>query len=71
VIPILVSGLVTVVDVLAVEPGFGGQEFQPKTTVKIEQLLKLKDDGIVSSFEIMVDGKCVYLDHDANMTALA
>lgn len=56
----LVSGLVTVVDVLAVAPGFGGQKFQPKTSAKIKLLSKLKDGGMVPSFEIMVDGTYVF-----------
>eukprot|EP00980_Cylindrotheca_fusiformis_P009559 scaffold2101_cov127-Cylindrotheca_fusiformis.AAC.3 len=56
VIPLLASGLVTVVDVLAVAPGFGGQQFQAKTTTKITTLLKLKDENIGPTLEIMVDG---------------
>jgi ribulose-phosphate 3-epimerase len=63
IIPILVTGLVKVVDVLAVEPGFGGQEFQSGASDKIKRLLKLIDSGLVTSFEIMVDGECLYTEH--------
>ena len=53
--PLLQTGLVDLVDVLAVNPGFGGQSFQSKTLEKIKTLRKWRDQsGVV--FKIMVDG---------------
>jgi ribulose-phosphate 3-epimerase len=54
-LPILETGLVDMVDVLAVEPGFGGQEFQPKVLGKIRRLRRwISERNLV--IEIMVDG---------------
>lgn len=52
---LLQTGSIDLVDVLAVEPGFGGQEFQSKTLEKIETLKKWRDQGGLV-FDIMVDG---------------
>lgn len=53
--PILEMGLISVVDVLAVEPGFGGQSFQNHVLRKVSTLSKWKaQKGL--SFYIMVDG---------------
>lgn len=49
------TGLVDLVDVLAVEPGFGGQSFQPKALQKVETLKQWRDQN-GASFDIMVDG---------------
>jgi len=57
--PLLRSGLIAVVDVLAVEPGFGGQRFQEIAVDKIKCLSEFRDNNIdndACSFEIMVDG---------------
>ena len=53
---ILASGLISVVNLLAVEPGFGGQKFNPVTLNKIEYLLQLRRENGYS-FEIGVDGE--------------
>jgi len=53
--PLLASGLVSVVDVLAVKPGFGGQSFQSNVLKKILYLKEWRDrKGL--TFDIMVDG---------------
>ena len=54
-IPVLESGLVAVVDVLAVEPGFGGQIFQSSVLSKIAELKRLREAGSLT-FDILVDG---------------
>mmetsp|Transcript_14172 Transcript_14172/g.29332 ORF Transcript_14172/g.29332 Transcript_14172/m.29332 type:complete len:225 (-) Transcript_14172:302-976(-) len=53
--PLLESGLIKVVDILAVKPGFGGQSFQNSALEKIRKLVdfRLKTKH---KFEIMVDG---------------
>lgn len=56
---ILASGLISVVNLLAVEPGFGGQKFNPVTLEKIEYLLQLRQEKGYT-FEIGVDGKAYY-----------
>ena len=53
--PLLEAGTVSVVDVLAVEPGFGGQTFQNSVLQKIQTLRSWRDD-VQSTFAIMVDG---------------
>jgi ribulose-phosphate 3-epimerase len=53
--PLLKTGLISTVDILAVEPGFGGQSFQAATTEKIEELSRFRrTQGL--HFKIMVDG---------------
>jgi ribulose-phosphate 3-epimerase len=43
ILPLLESGLVDLVDILAVEPGFGGQSFQESALGKIQQLRRWID----------------------------
>jgi ribulose-phosphate 3-epimerase len=53
--PLLNSGLFDTVDLLAVQPGFGGQELQESVLHKIQELqqwIKQRNHGI----QIMVDG---------------
>ena len=53
--PLLETGLIDMVDVLAVEPGFGGQKFQEKALRKIEKLNRWRlQSGL--DFVILVDG---------------
>jgi ribulose-phosphate 3-epimerase len=57
--PLLETGLVDLVDILAVEPGFGGQEFNPVSEQKIKDLRQwqqkqLSESGI--DIKILVDG---------------
>lgn len=52
---LLETGLVDLVDVLAVEPGFGGQKFQTRTLQKIEELRKWRLKAGID-FVILVDG---------------
>ena len=58
--PLLRSGLVSLVDVLAVEPGFGGQEFQSVVLQKIQRLRKFceaeENRSTCANISIMVDG---------------
>mmetsp|Transcript_30315 Transcript_30315/g.63484 ORF Transcript_30315/g.63484 Transcript_30315/m.63484 type:complete len:520 (+) Transcript_30315:2-1561(+) len=54
--PLLESGLIAVVDVLAVEPGFGGQRFQESAVEKIKLLSEFRGTVPERNFEIMVDG---------------
>ncbi|KAL7564571.1 hypothetical protein ACA910_017919 [Epithemia clementina (nom. ined.)] len=54
--PLLQSGLISVVDVLAVEPGFGGQTFQSHVLSKVATLRRWKEEEWLSYFDIMVDG---------------
>lgn len=51
--PLLSSGLVDMVDVLAVRPGFGGQSFQHSALDKVRQLALWRGSR---AFRIMVDG---------------
>jgi ribulose-phosphate 3-epimerase len=44
ILPLLRTGLVTLVDVLAVEPGFGGQAFQKTILPKVEALRRWVDE---------------------------
>ena len=53
--PLLESGLVVLVDVLAVEPGFGGQRFQESAIAKIRKLSEFRNQQVVD-FQILVDG---------------
>ena len=52
--PLLETGLISVVDVLAVEPGFGGQAFQPGALQKIDRLRRFRIESF-QRFKIMVD----------------
>ena len=53
--PLLKTGLVSVVDILAVRPGFGGQQFQAQILEKVAYLREWRDrKGL--AFDIMVDG---------------
>jgi ribulose-phosphate 3-epimerase len=56
ILPILESGLVAVVDIMAVEPGFGGQKFQDVASEKIQKLIRFRAANEDISFDIMVDG---------------
>lgn len=55
ILPLLETDHVSIVDILAVEPGFGGQCFQSIALAKIKRLRKWRDD-CGKSFDIMVDG---------------
>lgn len=52
---LLETGLVSLVDVLAVEPGFGGQSFQTIALSKVKKLQAWREQRS-ASFTIMVDG---------------
>jgi pentose-5-phosphate-3-epimerase len=57
--PLLDTGLIDLVDILAVEPGFGGQEFNPTVLTKIKTLrhyidMELRQRGM--DVIILVDG---------------
>lgn len=52
---LLETNMIDVVDILAVEPGFGGQEFQAQVLRKIERLKEWRAFTKLS-FDIMVDG---------------
>jgi len=55
IIPLLESGLVDLVDVLAVEPGFGGQPFQEVALTKLKILKSWKEvNG--ADIKLLVDG---------------
>ena len=57
--PLLDTGLIDVVDVLAVEAGFGGQEFNAVALEKIKELRTYRDEGLRprgKDFKILVDG---------------
>ena len=55
--PLLQTGLVDLVDILAVEPGFGGQSFNPIALNKISQLREwINTNGKQESISILVDG---------------
>ena len=53
--PLLQTGLVDVVDILAVAPGFGGQSFQEHVLDKIRQLRSFRTTNGLT-FQILVDG---------------
>jgi ribulose-phosphate 3-epimerase len=53
--PLLETKLVQVVDLLAVEPGFGGQTFQAPVLAKVRELRQWRDRRGLQ-FAIMVDG---------------
>jgi ribulose-phosphate 3-epimerase len=53
--PLLQAGLLDVVDLLAVEPGFGGQMFQRIVLEKIRTLKHWREKAALT-FDIMVDG---------------
>jgi len=44
ILPLLESNLIDVVDVLAVEPGFGGQKFNPVALEKVSRLRRWRDE---------------------------
>jgi len=49
--------LIALVDVLAVEPGFGGQRFQEVAIAEIERLIRFREQNDSHSyFVILVDG---------------
>lgn len=52
---LLATNLVDLVDVLAVDPGFGGQTFQRRVLDKIRKLKEWKEENN-ADFDIMVDG---------------
>ena len=52
---LLETGLVDIVDILSVEPGFGGQTFQEKVLEKIEALRNWRLESDID-FAILVDG---------------
>jgi ribulose-phosphate 3-epimerase len=58
--PLLQAGLISVVDVLAVEPGFGGQVFQNIALTKIERLRQFREQQetrlTMASLLLMLDG---------------
>ncbi len=57
--PLLDTGLVDLVDVLAVEPGFGGQKFNPLALQKIANLRSWINDRLAGrgiDVKILVDG---------------
>lgn len=53
--PLLETGLVDLVDVLAVEAGFGGQSFQDSALSKLRKLVKWRGDRHVN-LKFLVDG---------------
>lgn len=53
--PLLESGLIDLVDVLAVEPGFGGQQFQEVALTKLENLRAWRDN-CEADIQLLVDG---------------
>ena len=57
VLPLLKLGLVSVVDLLAVEPGFGGQPMQVSVLSKIKALRQwINDEQLQLEIQVMVDG---------------
>ncbi len=55
IIPLLQGKLFDIIDILAVEPGFGGQKFQPSILSKVEDLALLKaQKGL--AIKLMIDG---------------
>ena len=55
IIPLLETNMVDCVDILAVEPGFGGQPFQRRALETIARLRALRTISMIE-FDIMVDG---------------
>lgn len=53
---LLEENLVGLIDVLAVEPGFGGQRFQNVALKKIEVLKRFREVNVQANFKILVDG---------------
>ena len=53
--PLLESGLIDLVDVLAVEPGFGGQQFQEVALTKLANLRTWRDHQ-GADIQLLVDG---------------
>jgi ribulose-phosphate 3-epimerase len=53
--PLLETGLIDLVDILAVEPGFGGQAFQHRALQKVMDLRKWREQSGLQ-FDILVDG---------------
>ena len=53
--PLLESGLIDLVDILAVEPGFGGQQFQEVALSKLEKL-RSWIDARGADIKLLVDG---------------
>ena len=53
---LLRTNKISVVNLLAVEPGFGGQAYQYRVTEKIQQLVQWRRDQASARFKIMVDG---------------
>jgi ribulose-phosphate 3-epimerase len=58
ILPLLETGLVDLVDVLAVEPGFGGQQFQEVAIAKLENLRAWRDTTSTRgpAIQLLVDG---------------
>lgn len=54
--PLLQTGLVDLVDILAVEPGFGGQTFNPVALDKISKLCEWKKSNDMTEIIVLVDG---------------
>lgn len=57
--PLLDTGLVSLIDILAVEPGFGGQKFQESILAKVEKIKlwrKANKNNLPEDLQIMVDG---------------
>ena len=53
--PLLKTGMIDLVDILAVEAGFGGQSFQIQTIDKVHELIQFRTNSGLQ-FQILVDG---------------